>query len=80
VRVDVDGALAAMADHHRGRVTPQDIRAALEDAVIRGGNRELLERQHQELVAELGSEEKLAERWSMLNSWEAFREQVRPSD
>jgi hypothetical protein len=69
-----------VTDHYKGRVTPQDIRAALEDAVARGGDRELLERQHRELVAELGSEEKLAERWSMLNSWEAFREQIRPSE
>lgn len=66
-----------MTNHHRGKVTPKDIRAALEDAVARGGNRELLEKQHAELVAEFGSEERLAERWSMMNSWDAFREQIR---
>jgi hypothetical protein len=67
-----------MSDYHKGKVTPKDIRAAIEAAVFRGGDREALEKTYQELVAELGSEEKVAEQWSMANAWEAYREQLYP--
>jgi hypothetical protein len=67
-----------MTDYHKGKVTPQDIRAAMEEAIARGADRELLERQYQEVLAEFSSEESLARAWTMANAWEAFREQVHP--
>jgi hypothetical protein len=68
-----------MTDYHKGKVTPKDIRAAIEAAVFRGGDRELLERQYREVLAEFSSEESLARAWTMANAWEAFREQVYPA-
>lgn len=58
------------------RVTVEDIREAREAAIARGADRAELERQHQQLVQHYGSEQKLADAWTLQNMKAAFRAQL----
>ena len=55
-----------------GRVTPGQIRAAMEAAISRGVDRERLEREHAALVKVCGGEAEVAVAWTAVNLMRAF--------